>query len=478
MWEWTLFNDAFTATFKMLYLAIIVGTILVVLLENRNPVRTLAWVLVLSFLPIVGLVFYFFFGRTNRRERLISKRGYTRLTKRPMQEYQAQKAFVCPEEQYQLMRFFRRINDALPFDDNRTEVFTDGASMLLALLREMRQARHHIHVQSYIFEDDAVGRLVRDLLMEKAREGVEVRVLYDDVGCWKVPHTFFDEMRGAGIEVRSFLKVLFPVFTSKVNYRNHRKITVIDGHTAFTGGMNLALRYVRGVSWGVWRDTHLMIKGRAVYGLQTSFLADWYVVDQTLLTSSRYFPEMEACGTSLAQMVTSEPVDGNHGIMQGLLMAITGARKYFYIQTPYLLPNEPILLALKTAALGGVDVRIMLPQRADSRLTHLGSFSYLDELMGAGVKIYFYQKGFLHSKLMVSDDTLSTVGSTNMDFRSFEHNFEVNAFLYDTTSALQMKEIFLQDQKDAVLLQRREWAGRPWNQKVAESVIRLLAPLL
>ncbi len=478
MWEWSLFNEAFTATFKVLYLGLIVGTILVVLLENRSPVRTLAWVLVLSFLPIVGLVFYFFFGRTNRRERLISKRGYIRLTKRPMEEYQAQKAFVCPEEQHQLMRFFRRIDNALPFDGNCTEVFTDGTSMLLSLLRKMGRAKHHIHVQSYIFEDDAVGRLVRDVLMDKAREGVKVRVLYDDVGCWKVPHAFFDEMCGAGIEVRSFLKVRFPLFTSKMNYRNHRKITVIDGRIAFTGGMNLALRYVRGVSWGVWRDTHLMLEGRAVYGLQTAFLTDWYAVDRTLITASPYFPEMEECGTSLVQIVTSEPVGECRDIMQGLLMAITGARKYFYIQTPYLLPTEPILLALKTAALGGVDVRIMLPERADTWLTHLGSFSYLDELMGAGVRIYFYRKGFLHSKLMVSDDTLSTIGSTNMDFRSFEHNFEVNAFLYDAASALQLKDIFLQDQQDAVLLQRREWAERPWYQKVAESVIRLLAPLL
>ncbi len=478
MWEWSLFNEAFAATFKVLYLAAIVGTILVVLLENRSPVRTLAWVLVLSFLPIVGLVFYFFFGRTNRRERLISKRGYIRLTKRPMEEYQAQKAFVCPEEFHQLMRFFRRIDNALPFDGNRTDVFADGSSMLLALLREIGRAKHHIHVQSYIFEDDAVGRLVRDLLMDKARENVEVRVLYDDVGCWKVPHAFFDGMRGAGIEVRSFLKVRFPLFTSKVNYRNHRKITVIDGRIGFIGGMNLALRYVRGVSWGVWRDTHLMLEGRAVYGLQTSFLADWYVVDHTLITSSRYFPEMAACGESLAQIVTAEPVGKNRDIMQGLLMAIAGARKYFYLQTPYLLPTEPILWALKTAALGGVDVRIMLPRRADTWLTHLASYSYLDELMGAGVKIYFYHKGFLHSKLMVSDDRLSTVGSTNMDFRSFEHNFEVNAFLYDAASAWKLKDIFLQDQKDATLLQRKEWAQRPWYQKVAESVIRLLAPLL
>ncbi len=478
MIEWGIFNDIFAVAFNVLYFVIIIGTIIVVILDNRNPVKTMAWVLVLFFLPVVGLAFYFFFGRSTRKEKLISKKGYTRLIKRPMAEYQAQKAFKYPEDQHQLMRFFRKINNALPFEGNKIEVYTDGLSMLQSLIKEISKAQHHIHLQFYIFEDDSVGRLLRDLLMDKARQGVEVRLLYDDVGCWRVPHAFYEEMRGAGIEVRSFLKVRFPLFTSKVNYRNHRKIVVIDGRVAFTGGMNIALRYMRGFSWGIWRDTHIKIEGKAVYGLQTSFLTDWYVVDRTLITSSRYFPEVEACGNALIQIVTSDPVGEWRDIMQGLLIAISSSRKYFYIQTPYLLPTEPILLALKTAALAGVDIRIMIPERADTWLTHLGSLSYLDDMMRAGVKIYLYQKGFLHSKLMVSDDTLSTVGSTNMDFRSFEHNFEVNAFMYDTASALALKEIFLQDQKDAILLQQKTWMKRPWYQKAKESIVRLLAPLL
>ena len=419
MVEWSIFNEIFAVAFNVLYFVIIIGTIFIVILDNRNPVKTMAWVLVLFFLPIVGLVFYFFFGRSTRKEKLISKKGFTRLIKRPMAEYQAQKAFKCPDEQYQLMRFFRKVNNALPFEGNATEVFTDGYSMLYSLMKEISKAKHHIHLQFYIFEDDPAGRLLRDLLIDKARQGVEVRLLYDDVGCWKVPHAFFDEMRGAGIEARSFLKVRFPLFTSKVNYRNHRKIVVIDGRVAYTGGMNIALRYMKGFPWGIWRD-----------------------------------------------------------IMQGLLIAISSSRKYFYIQTPYLLPTEPILMALKTAALAGVDVRIMIPARADTWITHLGSLSYLDDIMRAGVRIYLYQKGFLHSKLMVSDDTLSTVGSTNMDFRSFEHNFEVNAFMYDPSSALLLKGIFLQDQKDAILLQRKTWIKRPWYQKAQESIVRLLAPLL
>lgn len=475
---WEVFDNLVSTVVSSLFLLTVVITIVVVILDNRNPVKTLAWVLVLSFLPVIGLIFYFFFGRDVRREKLISKRGYFRLTKYPLAEYYQQKSSEYTDDQHPLKRFFRKVNEALPFDGNSVQVYTSGHEMLQSLLQAIANAKHHIHLQFYIFEDDAVGRLVRDALIEKVREGVEVRLLYDDVGCWKVDQSFYEKMREAGIETRGFLKVRFPMFTSKVNYRNHRKVVVIDGRVGFVGGMNLALRYLKGVKWGIWRDTHIRIEGRAVYGLQVAFLSDWYAADHSLITSSRYYPDMPVCGESSIQIVTSNPIGGVETIMQGLLIAVTASQKYFYIQTPYLLPTEPILLALRTAALGGVDVRIMIPERADSRITHLASLSYLDELMQAGVKIYRYNKGFLHSKVMVSDDVLSTVGSTNMDFRSFEHNFEVNAFMYDRESALKMKSIFLEDQKDADLVQLKEWRMRPWYQKVAESVIRLFAPLL
>ena len=475
MMIWGIFDGMLTTIVSCLFLLTVVVTIIVVVLDNRNPVKTLAWVLVLSFLPVVGLIFYFFFGRDVRKEKIISRRGYFRLNKYPLAEYYERKP---GEDRHQLMRFFRKVNGSLPFDGNDIEIYTSAYDMLPALLKAIAHAQHHIHLQFYIFEDDAVGRLVRDALIDKAKQGVEVRLLYDDVGSWKVKSDFFDQMREAGIETRAFLKVRFPMFTSKVNYRNHRKVAVIDGRVGFVGGMNIALRYLKGVTWGVWRDTHVRIEGCAVYGLQVSFLTDWYAADHSLITSSRYYPEMPVYGESSVQIVTSNPIGGGASIMQGLLLAIASSHRYFYIQTPYLLPTEPILLALKTAALGGVDVRIMIPEHADSKVAHLASLSYLDELMECGVRIYKYKKGFLHSKLMVSDDLISTVGSTNMDFRSFEHNFEVNAFMYDLGTALRMKEIFLADQKDAELVQIKEWRMRPWYQKVGESVIRLFAPLL
>ncbi|CDA74981.1 phospholipase D domain protein [Bacteroides sp. CAG:530] len=464
--------------FRLVYLAVILFTIVIVLLDNRNPVKTMAWVLVLVFLPVVGLAFYFFFGRNTRKERLISKKGFSRLSKRPMAEYQAQEALGDFTGRNQLIPFFHRVSNALPFEGNDVQVFTDGYSMYQELFRRIAKAKHHIHLEFYIFENDAVGRLLRDLLIDKAREGVSVRLLYDDVGCWDVNPMFYDEMLCEGIEVRSFLKVRFPQFTSKVNYRNHRKLAIIDGKVGFIGGMNIALRYLKGVPWGVWRDTHICLKGKAVYGIQTAFLTDWFAVDRTLLTSAQYFPKMDTVGTSVAQIVTSDPVGEWHDIMLGLVKAISCAQRYIYVETPYFLPTEQVMAAFQTAALSGVDVRLMIPKKADAFITHKGTMSYLDELMKSGVKVYFYRAGFLHSKLWVADDEWASVGSTNLDFRSFEHNFEANAFFYDEKTVCTMKEIFLEDMRKCMTLSQKIWDKRSFKNKIVESVVRLLAPLL
>ena len=464
--------------FRLVYLAVILFTIVIVLLDNRNPVKTMAWVLVLVFLPVVGLAFYFFFGRNTRKERLISKKGFSRLSKRPMAEYQAQEALGDFTGRNQLIPFFHRVSNALPFEGNDVQVFTDGYSMYQELFRRIAKAKHHIHLEFYIFENDAVGRLLRDLLIDKAREGVSVRLLYDDVGCWDVNPMFYDEMLCEGIEVRSFLKVRFPQFTSKVNYRNHRKLAIIDGKVGFIGGMNIALRYLKGVPWGVWRDTHICLKGKAVYGIQTAFLTDWFAVDRTLLTSAQYFPKMNSVGTSVAQIVTSDPVGEWHDIMLGLVKAISCAQRYIYVETPYFLPTEQVMAAFQTAALSGVDVRLMIPKKADAFITHKGTMSYLDELMKSGVKVYLYRAGFLHSKLWVADDEWASVGSTNLDFRSFEHNFEANAFFYDEKTVCTLKEIFLEDMKKCMTLSQKIWDKRSFKNKIVESVVRLLAPLL
>lgn len=471
------FVDIAETIFSLLYLFVVLGTIIIVLLDNRNPLKTIAWILVLTFLPFFGLFIYFFFGQDQRRERMISKKSYSNLLQKPKAKYKAQDISL-PSDYTTLIRFFKTTDQAFPFDGNDLSIYTSGYEMIQSLIRELYKAKEHIHIDYYIIEDDSLGRIVRDVLIDKANDGVEIRVIYDDVGCWSVPKSFFEEMRYAGIEVKPYLKVLFPLFTSKINYRNHRKIVVIDGQVGFVGGMNIAQRYLKGVSWGNWRDTHMMIKGPAVHGLQTAFLVDWYFVDHTLLSNEKFFPRIETKGDSLCQIVTSEPIGPWRSIMQGLVLSIALAKDYIYIQTPYFLPTDPVQLALKNASLSGVDVRIMLPEKGDSKLTYLSSCSYIEEMLQAGVKIYFYKKGFIHAKTFVSDDFLASVGTTNIDFRSFEHNFEINAFVYCSKTSLELKDIFMSDIKDCNEVLYKRWKERPLTRRIFESILRLLSPLL
>ncbi|MDR0973499.1 MAG: cardiolipin synthase [Prevotellaceae bacterium] len=464
---------------KSIYFVLILATVIVVLLENRNPVKAIAWILALMFLPIVGLVFYFFFGQSTRRRRLISKKGYTRLLRKPLAEYEAQEEFNLQDRYQRLVTFFQETNQSFLFEGNAVEIFTDGYGKVHALIRELYKAKRYIHLEYYIIANDAVGRLIRDVLIDKAREGIEVRVIYDDVGCWRVPACFFEPMKQAGIQVHAFLEVRFPLLTSRVNYRNHHKIVIIDGQVGFIGGMNLAERYLKGTAFGIWRDTHLLVRGKAVHGLQTTFLLDMHATDHPPIpVAKRYFPHIANQGGALAQVVTGSPVGKWKDIMQGLTLAISSAKRYFYIQTPYFLPNDIILSALQTAALAGVDIRLMVPEHTDNRFTCWGTYSYVKDMLTAGAKVFFYQKGFLHSKLMVSDDAFGTVGSTNVDFRSFEHNFEANLFMYDKDVCEQLHHIFLRDQQDCRQIKLRTWQKRPLYQKVMESLMRLIAPLL
>ena len=263
-----------------------------------------------------------------------------------------------------------------------------------------------------------------------------------------------------------------------MNYRNHRKVVVIDGKIGFIGGMNVADRYVKGVAWGKWRDTHFRIEGKGVQGLQSAFLIDWYVVSKKRLKGEVYYPSVPDLSDTIMQIATSGPIGPWRTLLQATIQLIANAKKYVYIQTPYFLPTEGLNQVLQIAALSGVDVRLMLPKHSDTRTANIASHSFIDEMVKAGAKIYFYLPGFLHSKLIISDDYITSIGSANMDFRSFEHNFEVNAFVYNRDTAREMKDIFLLDQRDCRQLFLKNWVKRPWRQKAAESVVRLLAPLL
>ena len=464
-----------------IYQLIVIVTIIHVVMDNRQPAKTMAWALVIWFIPIVGIVFYLFFGINTRKERLVSQRSMDQLSKRSMLEFVEQKNLCLPEEHKPVIDLFVNENFSLPFQNNEVRIYTDGYAFFPALLREIAAAKDHIHIDMYIFADDPLGRLIADALIDKVHEGVEVKLIYDDVGCWNVSHSFFERMREEGIEVVPFLPVRFPSFTSKVNYRNHRKLIVIDGHTGFIGGMNIALRYVKGTKTQPWRDTILQITGSGVYSLQRAFLVDWYFVDRTQISDRKYYPKNiePAFNTTLAQVVTSGPVTPYPEIMQGLVRIILSAKRYIYIETPYFLPTDPVQFALKTAALGGVDIRIMVPLRSDAKFVEWASRSYLREMVSAGVKVSYYNAGFLHSKLVVSDDSICTCGSTNVDFRSFENNFEANVFIYDEEVAVRMRDLYLADEQNSTLFTDIPKRVHPsFMKRLGESVVRMLSPLM
>lgn len=460
---------------------IVIIAVVHVLMDNRQPAKTMAWALVIYFVPVVGIILYIFFGINTRKERLVSERSLNQLTKRSMLGFVEQQDLRLPDAHKQTIDLFVNQNLALPFKDNEIDIYTDGYQFFPALLSAIAKAKSHIHIDLYIFSDDALGQLIADALIDSARRGVEVRVIYDDVGCWNVKHSFFENMREEGIEVTPFLPVRFPSFTSKVNYRNHRKIIVIDGSVGFIGGMNIALRYVKGTDTQPWRDTMTRIEGSAVYALQRAFLVDWYFVDRTLISDRKYYPPMSTPRTNdcIAQIVTSSPVTPYPEIMQGYLRVILAARRYIYIETPYFLPTDPVLFALKTAALGGIDIRLIVPERCDARFVEWASRSYLREIIPSGVKVYLYTAGFIHSKILVCDDSLSTCGSTNVDARSFENNFEANAFFYNEATALRFKEIFMHDLNSATpLTDVPERINPKFFPRLWESITRLLSPLL
>ena len=462
------------------YTVIAIVAMITVLLEHRQPAKTIAWVLVLSFLPLVGIVLYFFFGRRTRKNRHIWEKSLNQLTKRSMIEFAEQKQLELPEEHKELIQLFVNQNFALPFKNNETDVYVSGYEFFPALLAEISKATHHIHIVSYIIDDDPLGRLLRDALIDKARKGIEVRLLFDDVGSWKTPNRFFEQMREEGIEVHPFMPVRFPAFTGKVNYRNHRKIIVIDGKVGFIGGMNLAQRYVKGHKGIMWRDTHVKISGAAVYGLQRAFLVDWFHADRTLITDRKYYPDTTITpNNNLIQIVTSSPTNVWEELEQGYIKILLSAKRYIYMETPYFLPTEPIFFAMRTAALSGVDVRLMVSLKTDSKLVQMASRSYLTQTIQAGVKVICYEEGFNHTKLLVADDNVATIGSANIDFRSFENNFEANAFFYDKPMAQRIKDIFLTDETKCVPLEKiKEINHKSFIYRLWESVVRLLSPLL
>jgi cardiolipin synthase len=480
MLDWPVHSlqNVFFNLFDWIYLITLIGVIIVVLLDNRDPAKTISWILVLVFLPYIGLILYFFFGQRFRKQKIVSKKSIQHLENNPACLYEETDPSQSPPECVHLIELLRKNNAHLLFSGNEVRLLTNGKVKFEAFLDDIYHARKHIHLVYYIFYDDQIGKALQQLLIQKAEEGVEVRVIYDDFGSWRTRQSFFKEMKAAGVQVYPFMKVLLPFLSPKFNFRNHRKIAVIDGEIGYVGGMNVADRYLTGGHYPHWRDTDIRVRGKGVYGLQTAFLIDWFFVSRQKLTSKYYFPDIKIYGHCLLQTATSGPDTDWQGIYQAISSVITRAREYVYLQSPYFLPDENLLTALQVAALSGVDVRLMVPRKTDSLLAVKAMESHFQEVMDAGVKVYQYHTGFLHAKTLVADDLISSVGSTNLDYRSFDLNFEINEFIYDKEFALQMKAVFLKDLEQCEKLDPVQWAKRPRLSRWIESVCRLFEPLM
>ncbi|MGW8123473.1 cardiolipin synthase [Roseivirga echinicomitans] len=468
------------------YLAIFI-VVINILLENRNPLKTHSYLLLLLLLPVIGLIIYLFFGQHIRKRRIFSKNQLinSAFGQKYIDEYltdgnvtSIHKALVS-EQFDKLIRFLSR--DLSPLSqNNKVTLLKNGEEKFPALLEALNQAKNHIHIEYYIFTDDDIGTEISEALMAKAQEGVQVKMIVDGVGSFALSNTYFEKMKAAGVEIYEFMPVLFPSFTSKINYRNHRKIVIIDGKISFTGGLNVDDRYLNNGKYPTyWRDTHIKLEGTAVKTLQFLFILNWkFVSKQPWIPSEKDFPPSPSVGTSYVQVNASGPDWDLASIMDSFCLAINAARNSLQIATPYFIPSESIMNAITTSAKSGVSVEIMIPYSSDSWIVQSASLSFMKQLLEAGVKVYLYKKGFLHAKTLTVDRLISVVGSANMDHRSFDLNHEVNTYIYDPAVAIQLNESFDADKADCIQLNLRDWRKRSIRQKLLESVCRLLAPLL
>lgn len=477
--DWFSVNSWISLIILIAYSATIISMVVVVLSENRNPIRSMAWVLALLFLPVVGPVFYLFFGRSLKGQHIISRRNKRKLMSRTHLRTINLNEEPLSLEEKTLVKLARNLCSSVYTTNNEIKIFTIGKDKFESLKRDLKNAKHSIFLQYYIFSDDELGQEISNLLIEKAREGVKVRVIYDHVGSFSSKNRFFRRMAENGVETHPFFKVTFPQLANRINWRNHRKIVVIDNEIGYIGGMNIADRYEKGPGEGkVWRDTHFRLKGDIVTSLAYSFLIDWNFRNPENKIDYPYSEGCEIHNHVGMQLVTSGPMSNYNNIALCFQKAISAATKSIYIQTPYFLPTDGLLHALEAAALSNVDVRIMIPRKSDSRMLQYASFSYVTQCLKAGIKIYLYDPGMLHAKSMVVDETFVTAGSTNFDFRSFENNFEANLLIYDRKTNRAMRDIFFEDLSKCTKVRLNSWLKRPRLQRTIESIVRLVAPIL
>ena len=484
---WRIVSNWGTAIASIIYGATILFIVTLIILENRHPVKTIAWVLVLVLLPVLGIIHYLFFGIEYRKRKLFSRKELKDLQR--MERFSQIQLKFLPDNKYledpdirakrHIITLLLNNSKAILTRHNHVEILQNGSATFSEIIEAIKSAKEHIHIEYYIYSDDKIGNKIKDLLIEKAEQGVQVRFIYDSVGSWGLKRKFRKSLKDAGVEIYPFLPVKFPLFASKINYRNHRKIVVVDGKIGFVGGVNIADRYAEGhPKIGFWRDTHLKVQGDAVHSLQSVFLTDWYFSSKQVVQGLSYFPHHEIEENHLVQITASGPDSDWASIMQAYFSAIATAKDHVYISTPYFIPNESILTALKSAAMSGVDVRLLLPSKSDVGIYLWSSQSYVEILLESGVKVYFYDKGLNHGKIMMVDGVFASVGTANMDIRSFDQNFEVNALVYDKEITQLLENDFLEDLEDSTRIYLETYSKRPLRHKVRESLSRIFSPLL
>ncbi|QCR33988.1 cardiolipin synthase [Lysinibacillus sp. SGAir0095] len=466
----------------------IILAIMVIFLERKDPSSTWAWTLVLFFLPLAGFILYLLLGRPMRKKHLFRWEGQKDIGIDKLISYQIEALeensldfrFDEVGKYKTLIHMNLKTSDSVLTQDNHIQLYDDGAEKFEALLEDIEHAKDHIHVQYYIFKLDNLGKRIYTALLKKAQQGVKVRILYDEMGSRGLKKRHFKPLLKLGGEVEVFFPSIFPLINPRLNFRNHRKIVIVDGRIGYIGGFNVGDEYL-GLNkrFGYWRDTHLRIEGSSVHPLQTRFLLDWnQASDNNINYSERYFPAIPKKGDIAMQIVSSGPDTEFPAIKNGYLKLLMSAKRYIYIQTPYFIPDNSFLNAIEIAALSGIDVRIMIPNKPDHMFVYWATYSYVGQLLRAGAKIYIYEKGFIHAKTIVIDDEASTVGTANIDVRSFSLNFEVNAFIYDRTLSHELAEIFEKDIFDCTELTIEKYENRSGIIKFKESISRLLTPIL
>jgi len=441
-------------------------------------VKALGWIFGIIFIPVLGILAYYIIGRNPSKKRSKFKKWRNEFNSQHKRSFEFDKDDIIYKDQWELKNLIHNLENSPVYKDNNIEVYPSGKIKFEHLLKDIEEAEEHIHIFYYAIGDDKIGGKLKDILIKKVKRGTDIRLIYDGLGCNKTNRKYFREMQEAGINVQIFLPLSFPKILRNINYRNHKKIVIIDGKIAYTGGINVKDEYVNGLPWGKWNDTHFKIEGSGAQGLQSVFLADWYYVSGEYLSSDKFYPPVENIGKISVQIVNSEPLGIHSNILEAMFVAITRAKKYVYIETPYFIPTACILRAIQTVAMSGVDVRLVIPRRSDNGSVQHASNTFIESLLRNNVKVYQYTAGFTHSKLMVIDDELVIAGSTNLDIRSLELHFETNIFIYDKDIAKVVKEIYQNDINDSEIIELEGWINRPKRVKFMEACFRLASPLL